>query len=63
MQGYIKTGSYKNKEGATVYTTDVIADRLEFLEWRDKDGAEPKREPAIPEGFQAIDSDLEDTPF
>jgi len=28
VQGYIKTGSYKNKEGATVYTTDVIADRL-----------------------------------
>ena len=29
--GRIQTGSYKNREGATVYTTDVIADRVEFL--------------------------------
>ena len=58
VQGYIKTGSYKNKEGATVYTTDVIADRVEFLEWKN-DGAEPKREPTIPEGFAEImDSEI-----
>lgn len=31
VQGRIQTGSYKNKEGTTVYTTDVIADRVEFL--------------------------------
>ena len=24
-------GSYKNREGVTVYTTDVVADRVEFL--------------------------------
>ena len=59
VQGYIKTGSYKNKDGATVYTTDVIADRLEFLEWKDKDGAEPKREPTIPEGFAMMPDDDE----
>ena len=29
--GRIQTGSYKNREGVTVYTTDVIADRVEFL--------------------------------
>lgn len=29
--GRIQTGSYKNKDGVTVYTTDVIADRVEFL--------------------------------
>ena len=29
--GRIQTGSYKNREGATVYTTDVVADRVEFL--------------------------------
>ncbi len=59
VQGYIKTGSYKNKEGAIVYTTDVIADRVEFLEWRDKDGAEPRREPTIPEGFAMMPDDDE----
>lgn len=36
VQGRIQTGSYKNKNGETVYTTDVIADRVEFLEWGEK---------------------------
>ena len=31
IQGRIQTGSYKNREGVTVYTTDVVADRVEFL--------------------------------
>jgi single-strand DNA-binding protein len=36
IQGRIRTGSYKNKEGATVYTTEVVADRVEFLDWGDR---------------------------
>ena len=31
VHGRIETGSYKNREGVTVYTTDVVADRVEFL--------------------------------
>ena len=31
VSGRIQTGSYKNKEGITVYTTEVVADRVEFL--------------------------------
>jgi single-strand DNA-binding protein len=34
VRGRIETGSYKNREGVTVYTTDVVADRfggVEFL--------------------------------
>lgn len=34
IRGRIETGSYKNRDGATVYTTDVVADRfggVEFL--------------------------------
>ena len=60
VQGRIQTGSYKNKNGDTVYTTDVIADRVEFLEYGDKtkreieDYAEPLDE------FEAI---AEDVPF
>lgn len=30
--GRIQTGSYKNKDGNTVYTTDVIVDEIEFCE-------------------------------
>lgn len=29
--GRIQTGSYKDRNGQTVYTTDVVADRVEFL--------------------------------
>jgi single-strand DNA-binding protein len=36
VQGRIQTGSYQNKNGDTVYTTDVVADRVEFLEWGDR---------------------------
>lgn len=36
VQGRIQTGSYQNKDGQTVYTTDVVADRVEFLEWGDR---------------------------
>lgn len=40
IQGRIQTGSHKNKEGQTVYTTDVIADRIEFLEFQKKEEPE-----------------------
>ena len=31
VNGRIQTGSYKNRDGQTVYTTDVIAERVDFL--------------------------------
>lgn len=72
IQGRIQTGSYTNKDGQTVYTTDVVADRVEFLEWGDRaqggSGQFQARSQApaggdmgIPEGFQAIQDD--DIPF
>lgn len=38
VQGRIQTGSYKTQTGETRYTTDVIADRVEFLSGGDKTG-------------------------
>ncbi len=32
VTGKIQTGSYTNKNGDKVYTTDIVADRVEFLE-------------------------------
>ena len=29
--GHIQTGSYTNKEGQKIYTTDVIVDKVEFV--------------------------------
>lgn len=53
VTGRIQTGSYKNKEGQTVYTTDVIADRVDIIDWKEKgEPAEPEAE--LPE-FQALD--------
>lgn len=65
VQGRIQTGSYKNKEGQTVYTTDVVADRVEFLEWGEREqkntniSAQDPRDD-IPDGFAALN---EDVPF
>lgn len=62
IQGRLQTGSYTNKDGATVYTTDVVADRVEFLEWGDKVEGGQSESQGIPEGFQALDDD-DDVPF
>ena len=32
VEGHIHTDNYTNKEGTKVYTSDVILDRMEFLE-------------------------------
>ncbi len=68
IEGRIQTGSYQNRNGDTVYTTDVVANRVEFLERGEKTTQEPAREPEehqqsiadLPEEFSAID---EDVPF
>lgn len=35
VQGRIQTGSYEAKDGTRRYTTEVVANRVEFLEWGD----------------------------
>lgn len=40
ISGRIQTGSYTNREGVKVYTTDVAADRVEFLEWGERQGGQ-----------------------
>ena len=32
IEGRLQTGSYTNKDGVKIYTTDVIADSVEFAE-------------------------------
>lgn len=63
IQGRLQTGSYTNKDGATVYTTDVVADRVEFLEWGDKPQTTPARygntdDGEIPSEFGFIDEEI-----
>ena len=37
ISGRIQTGSYTNKDGNKVYTTDVVAERVEFVESKQKE--------------------------
>ena len=37
IQGRIQTGRYENQNGETVYTTDIIADRVEIIDWPERD--------------------------
>lgn len=45
VDGRIQTGSYTNKEGQTVYTTDVIVDNQEFAESKSSDHTQPQAQP------------------
>lgn len=42
IEGHIQTGSYTNKNGVKVYTTDVIVDSQEFAE--SKNSEKPKED-------------------
>ncbi len=54
VEGHIQTGSYQKQDGTKVYTTDVIVDKTEYIEWKDKDD--------INSGFVEADN-LDDLPF
>lgn len=53
--GRLQTGSYTS-DGVTHYTTDVVADRVEFIDWKEKDGDSANY--GAPEGFAEIDEDI-----
>lgn len=62
VQGRITTGSYKNKNNETVYTTEVTAERVEFLSRKNENTEARTQEQAsnsnysdIPDGFSACD--------
>ena len=38
LEGRIQTGSYTNKDGQRVYTTDVVAENVEFAESKNASG-------------------------
>ena len=41
VEGRIQTGSYTNKEGQKVYTTDVVVERHEFVESKNSGSSQP----------------------
>lgn len=53
IDGRIQTGSYTNKEGKKVYTTDVVAEHIEFADG--KDLAEADRKADVDEWMKTSD--------
>lgn len=45
ITGHIQTGSYTNKDGIKVYTTDVMVDKAEFVGGKNSDGAATQPKP------------------
>ncbi|MDY5576074.1 MAG: single-stranded DNA-binding protein [Lachnospiraceae bacterium] len=73
VEGRIQTGSYTNKEGNRVYTTDVVVENTEFAESKSADSsngfgggdngfqsARPEPTSAVGDGFMNIPDGVED---
>lgn len=61
VEGRIQTGSYTNKDGFKVYTTEVVVERHEFVESK---GTQETPAPAADEdGFMNIPDGIEELPF
>lgn len=79
VSGRIQTGSYQAQDGTTRYTTDVVADRIEFLGSGNREnggegiareaaaprtfGEAPKANDSLPGGFKALSENDDDIPF
>ena len=66
IEGRIQTGKYTNKDGQTVYTTDVVAESVEFAESKSAasngNNSKPaESKPKIDEdGWMSIPDDVDD---
>ena len=73
LEGRIQTGSYPNKDGQRVYTTDVVVENIEFAESKNSNGGDgysgagasaPSPSGAAGDGFMNIPDGIdEELPF
>ena len=63
VTGRIQTGSYKNKDGNTVYTTDVVVEEQEFCESKSQSNSQQRPAQNVDMGFMNIDTDMDSLPF
>jgi single-strand DNA-binding protein len=69
IEGRIQTGSFTNKDGVKVYTTDVVAENVEFVESKSSGGGHadygPQYTPSVAgDGFMNIPDGIdEELPF
>ena len=65
VTGRIQTGSYTNREGQKVYTTEVVVEEQEFAESKSSGSGSsqpraPQPSPADPDGFMNIPDGIEE---
>jgi len=67
VEGRIQTGSYTNQDGQKVYTTNVVAEQVEFGESKNSNnanesanGSRPTPGSAVGDGFMNIPDGVED---
>jgi len=69
VEGRIQTGSYTNKDGVKIYTTDVVAENVEFAESKRDDGGQGgsgKSQPSLSEvnDFMPVSGEIDESlPF
>lgn len=66
IEGRIQTGSYTNKEGRKIYTTEVVVELVEFAESKAAAGdnqSRPQPAPDSGDGFMNIPDGVDDLPF
>lgn len=56
VNGRVNTGSYEDKDGKRIYTTDIIANDVKVLEWKNDNNTNSPSE-VVP-GFHASDDDI-----
>ena len=63
LDGHIQTGSYTNKDGNKVYTTDVFAENVEFAQSK-SDSINSNNSKPLSDGFMNIPDGIEsELPF
>lgn len=64
LSGRIRTGSYTDRDGNKVYTTDVIADNVEFAESKKTqesgENGSGQKQTAMDDGFMNIPNGVDD---
>lgn len=58
IEGRIQTGSYEGQDGKRVYTTEVVADSVQFLEPKKKDNNQSSQG-----GYDAPPARMDEDPF
>ncbi len=58
LDGHIQTGSYENKEGRRVYTTDIIVDSFDFISIKKENDTQTNSQDWSP-----ADADADEIPF